>query len=175
MAKRNKSKAKQRKKRQLRKRIFKVTRAIHAEIAPIPQPIPSTSLLLSTYKAENGDYQAVLDHLFDRKILVVDRYLNGNATIIHFCRECKNRFYARPAFLTSGMQPHVCFSQKSHPNNYSYGIPKSKKGNDITWDDFQALVWDDLTYQEIAKKLGVPSSLIKEFFISEGLISNRGN
>ncbi len=172
MAKRNKNKSKQRKKRYLRRRISKSVKAapVAKPVPSIPKPIPSTQLLLSTYKTVNRDYQAVLDRLFNRKILVVDRYLNENATIIHFCRDCMNRFYSRPAFLTSGIQPHVCFSPKSHPNSSGYGIPKLKKVKGTTWEEFQQMVWEDLTFREIAKKMGVDPKIIKDYFVRERLI-----
>lgn len=171
MVKRNKSKAKQRKKRYLKKRIIKspLTEST-AQAAPVAKPIPSTQLQLSTYRTVNRDYQAVLDGLFDRKIIVVDRYLNENASTIFFCRECKNRFYAKGAFLTSGIQPHVCFSGKFNPYSSAPNTTKLKKVKDATWDEFQTMVQADLTFQEIAKKMQVNPVIIKTYFEVEGLL-----
>lgn len=171
MVKRNKSKAKQRKKRYLKKRIIKspLTEST-AQAAPVAKPIPSTQLQLSTYKAVNREHQAVLNGLFDRKIIVVDRYLNDHASTLFFCRECKNRFFAKPKFLISGIQPHVCFSGKTNPYSSAPKIPKLKKVKDATWNEFQQMVQEDLTFHEIARKMQVNPSIIKTYFEIEGLI-----
>jgi len=165
LAKRNKLR-KKRLKRHLRNRL----KAVEAIREVSPKPIPSTLLLLGTYKAENKEYQTELDGLFDRKILVVERFINKNASLIHFCQDCKNRFYAKPKWMLNGVQPHVCFS-----TNTTYSPKKAtpkikKKGKDVTWDQFQQLVSDGLTPQQIAKELKVNPELIRNWFKSEGLI-----
>lgn len=164
MAKRNKSKAKQRKKKHLRKRIFatsKVVPTVKVQAAP-----PPVSLYLGKYAAENEEYQKALDAIYQGNIKPYDRYVNPNVVLKHRCTHCKSKFYARPKWLI-GEQPHVCF--KPPAGGQSDNV-KLKKVKDTTWEEFQQMVWDDLTYREIAKKMGVDPKIIKMYFVRERLI-----
>ncbi len=164
MAKRNKNKSKQRRKRYLRQRILEVAKAVPT-VTKI-QEAPSVKLYLGKYAAENEQYQRALDAIYEGKVKPFDRYINPNATLVHYCSGCKRRFYGRPQWML-GMYPHVCFSRPSQQNR---AISKPQKENSNAWDDFHRMVQEDLSPQEIAKKMGVNPLIIKDYFEKEGLI-----
>lgn len=54
-----------------------------------------------------------------------------------------------------------------HINKYK---PREKKKNTVVFNNFHQMIWDDYTPQEIAKELKVNPNIIKEYFVTEGLI-----
>ncbi len=164
MAKRNRSRIKKRRKRQLNKRIFATSKAVPTVKVQLPPPV---QLYLGKYAAENEEYQKALDAIYQGKVKPYDRYINPNATLVHRCSQCKSKFYARPSWLIDGVQPHVCYKP---PAGGKSGNVKLKKVKDTTWDEFQQMVWNDYTYREIAKKMGVNREIIEDYFRTEGLI-----
>jgi len=164
MAKRNRSKAKQRRKRHLKKRINTTTKAL----SPVTKvkAAPSNVLYLGKYSDENTEYQQALDAIYEGKVKPIEAYLNPNATLIHYCSGCRKRFYGRPQWLL-GVYPHVCFGNHAYSSQSS---SKAKKETITDWDTFHQMIWDDLNYQEIASKMGVNPALIKDYFQREGLM-----
>lgn len=163
MAKRNRSRIKKRRKRQLERRILATSKA---PMVMAVQAAPSVKLYLGKYAAENEEYQKALDSVYQGRVKPYDRYINPNATLVHYCSGCKRRFYGRPKWML-GRYPHVCFGKPTQQNRT---VSKSKKETIIGWHEFCWMVQEDLSYQEIAQKMGVNPDIIKEYFESEGLI-----
>lgn len=112
MAKRNKSKLKKRKRRQLKK-AFKHSEN-HSEkqllqnayLPPYREPKQDTN---KKHEERNKAYQSALDKVYDGTVIPLANYANAKCIILHKCTECGKEFYAKCGWLISKEdQRHVC-------------------------------------------------------------------
>ena len=163
MAKRNRSRIKKRRKRQLQKRISSTTKVVPAVAV---REIPPITLYLGKYAAENAEYQKTLDSIYEGKVRPYGKYINPNATLRHFCTGCNKGFYGRPSLLL-GSRLHVCGAM--YEGNKTRSAAKSK-GEDLDWNEFYEMVWNDYDYQTIAQKFQINRNIVKLYFETNGLI-----
>lgn len=108
MAKRNKSKLKKRKQRQLKKAFKhseKVTLA-NSYLPPYKEPKEDTN---KKHEERNKTYQKALNKVYDGTVIPLANYANAKCIILHKCTECGKEFYAKCGWLISKEdQRHVC-------------------------------------------------------------------
>lgn len=127
----NYKKRKKRIKRQLLKRIKEDQRIkVHAINAVLPaeelqspiisfteKEIPSADLYLGKYDMENKEYQVLLDNRYKGTVKPIERFVNFNASILHYCSDCRKEWYSKPLWLlTSANQEHICGVDTSRVN-----------------------------------------------------------
>ena len=128
------------------------------------------------------EYEALLNEIYDGKVKAKNQYINPNAVLFHKCLKCNERFYGKPKFMVgSDFQRHLCgfpygvngertmTVRGGRDNGTIKGNKKSKKSVDV-WKRFYEMIWEDYTFQQIAKELQVNPDVIQDYFRTEGLI-----
>lgn len=108
MAKRNKSKLKKRKQRQLKKAFQKGKRVTPENdyLPPYKEPKEDTN---KKHEERNKMYQEELDKVYNGTVIPLNNYINPKCIILHKCNECGGQFYSRPYWLlTRDNQKHIC-------------------------------------------------------------------
>ena len=108
MAKRNKSKLKKRKQRQLKKAFKHSEKVIltNSYLPPYKEPKEDTN---KKHEKRNKAYQSALDKVYFGKVIPLANYANAKCIILHKCTECGREFYAKCGWLvTKENQRHVC-------------------------------------------------------------------
>lgn len=121
MAKRNKTKLKKRKQRQLKK-AFKHNEN-HSDKVTLDeaQKLPLVNDYLPPYKEPKEDtnkkheernkmYQKALDKVYNGTVIPLVNYTNAKCTLLHKCTKCNKEFYGKAGWLVSKEdQKHVCY------------------------------------------------------------------
>lgn len=125
-------------------------------------------------------YQEALNKKYNGRVSAKEQYINPNATLVHHCKICVSDFYGKPShMLGKDHQKHICtmpygdkFGNRfTHVSTFFRNNSKKKKVNsDIVAKRFNEMIFNDYTYQEIAKELDLTPELVKEYFKAEGLI-----
>ena len=124
-------------------------------------------------------FEAKLNEVYGGTIKPLTGYVNENAVMVFDCSKCFIKFFGRPSYMVGKQhQQHVC--NMPYSNTYgervAYSVSKhrikaSKRDNQVILNTVNEMIWNDCTYQEIAKELKVNPNIIKDYFISEGLIA----
>ena len=112
VAKRNKSKLKKRKQRQLKK-AFKYSEnpsekqlLQNAYLPPYREPKEDTN---KKHEERNKAYQSALNKVYGGRVIPLANYANAKCIILHKCTECGREFYAKCGWLISKEdQKHLC-------------------------------------------------------------------
>lgn len=189
MAKRNK-KIKQRKKRQLRKVLKQVAK--NKEVTPateakevtkypewiLPKPINTEA----KHKDKDKAFQKELDKVYNGTVTALTHYVNDSCSMTFKCNDCGLIFFGKAGHIISDKehQRHVCGMPYSTIYGERYASVSAVKPNIKTKGGkkqakkqaelFDQLIWQDYSYKEIAKELQVNPKMVKDYFISEGLI-----
>ncbi|WP_102262852.1 helix-turn-helix domain-containing protein [Mesobacillus jeotgali] len=114
------------------------------------------------YVKENRPFQRFLDKHYTGKLVPVDRYLNGKATIKFFCFGCYQEFYAKPGYLINiESQRHRCngkYESLSQPQLATISKPKM---SDADKDLIISLHKQGFSMGKIAKQIGVSKDVVK--------------
>jgi len=156
---RSKKRLKKRRQRQLKKAL-KTT----AKVSPVKSPIE--------------EYQAKLNEIYGGSVVLKDRnLLNLNRTMRLFCRKCESEFYGKGiGMIGQDHQRHQCYrpygvvgeERGFHVVGKRYATAKG--GQPFDENIFYEMVWNDFSPSEIASKLRVNPTIVKEYFQREGLI-----
>ncbi|EGI2115031.1 hypothetical protein FH832_003099 [Listeria monocytogenes] len=125
MAKRNKTKLKKRKQRQLKKAFKhnenhsenhsdKVTLneaqkllLVNDYLPPYKEPKEDTN---KKHEERNKVYQKALDKVYNGTVIPLVNYSNAKSILLHKCTKCNKEFYGKPGWLvTKEDQRHVCY------------------------------------------------------------------
>jgi hypothetical protein len=115
------------------------------------------------YVKENSYYQRLLDRKFGGKVVPVDRFFNGKATIKHYCVVCGNTFWNKPAYLINlGINNHYCDKGNQGIRRLSYN---NKKSNSKVSDEMKRTMLklsnDGISNYEIARKLEITRATVR--------------
>lgn len=120
------------------------------------------------YVKENEYYQSILDQVYDGKVKAVNKYVNPKATILHFCSDCGQTFFARPLFLVKkDNQKHVCnikHSDRNPTKNTRHKLTREQK------DMVFQLHLEGKSISEIARLFNVKTATIRYIFKKHNLI-----
>ncbi|MEX6700191.1 adenylate kinase [Peribacillus frigoritolerans] len=182
----NKKKLKQRKKRQLKKAFKQAVKAVKVVkvkegFSPDYLP-PYKELAVGTkaiHKERDKGFQKELDKVYGGTVKPLTSYVNERATLVFHCSGCGINFFGRPSYMVgeNANQRHRCHrpygtthgkSTSSSVSAVSTRSKKKKASLDIA--ELDRMVWEDYSYQQIAKELQVNPKIIKDYFIREGLI-----
>ncbi|MFS0621832.1 hypothetical protein [Priestia megaterium] len=120
MAKRNKTKLKKRKQRQLKK-AFKHSESHSQKVEPEVQNLLLNNSYLPPYKEPKEDtnkkheernkaYQKALDKVYKGTVIPLVNYSNAKSILLHKCTGCNKEFYGKPGWLVAKEdQRHVCY------------------------------------------------------------------
>jgi hypothetical protein len=178
----NKKKLKQRKKRQLKKAFKQAVKLVKVKedfspdyLPPYKEPAVNAN---EKYKERDQGFQKELDRIYGTgTVKPLYRYVNEHATLCFKCEQCGYRFFGKPKYMVgeNANQRHRCHKPygtihgKSPSSGVSAVSTRSKK-NKLDMAELDRMVWDDYTYQEIAKELQVNPKIIKDYFKEEGLL-----
>ena len=172
----NKKKLKQRKRKQLQRQLKrmriteKVTPKVTTYLPPVPVEVPATR------RTDLHDlHQQSLNEEYNGAVVALNSYINDHATLCYKCSECGLTFFNKPILMINSLyQRHECgeryAGQAGSRGNSKNGKSKKKKKETVTIDQFNKMVWDDMTHQEITQKLKVNPKIVKDWFKAEGLI-----
>ena len=158
-------------------KLIEVTQVTIKTVVPdtVTEP-PTAELCLGKYEAQNKEYQSLLDKRYpEGRIHPVERYINDQASILHHCTKCGTNFYGKPIYiLGEDHQKHICSMPYGDKDGERLekvgGKNKTKKKETLNVNQFYNLVWNDYTYQQIAKELKINPNIVKDYFKAEGLI-----
>lgn len=179
----NKKKLKQRKKRQLKRTFKQANKAVQVievnsfssdYLPPYEEPAVNTN---EKYEAKDQTFQKELDKVYGGTVKPLYRYVNERATLCFKCEQCGYSFFGRPKYMVGDNvnQRHRCHRPygtihgKSPSSGVSTVSTRTKK-NKLDMAELDRMVWEDYTYQEIAKELQVNPNIIKNYFKEEGLL-----
>jgi hypothetical protein len=126
-----------------------------------------------------SEFDAKLHEIYSGTVKPLNNYINERATICFKCTSCGLKFFGKPTHIVGkGHQRHCC--HKPYGNAYGErtgnvstvkNTKKAKKDGKLEIDLVNKMIWEDYTYQQIAQELQVNPKIIKDHFISEGLIT----
>lgn len=173
----NNKKRKKRIKRQLLKRIkedHKIKVKALNGVLPIEElaspvdskEIPSADLYLGKYDKENKEYQVLLDNRYKGTVKPIERFVNFNASILHYCSDCRKEWYSKPLWLlTSANQEHICGVDTSRVN------PKNIRKKLTTDDKLQMykMAEQGISKTKIANHFGISRPTVISHLKKAGL------
>lgn len=120
-------------------------------------------------------FETKLKEVYSGAVVPLTNYVNDHSVMVFKCNSCDLSFFAKPSYLIGKEhQLHICnmpYGDKNGLRILNNGkSQKNKKGKSATPEQFNELIWNDYTYQEIAKKLNINPSFVREYFVTEGLI-----
>ncbi|MTH53526.1 hypothetical protein GKZ89_08855 [Bacillus mangrovi] len=154
----------QRKKNEKKAQISKLSQSM---LTPIRRPSPA--LYHGKYTEANKGYQAQLDQVYQGTVQPVERFINLNANILHYCSECDSEFYAAGKYLLNPHKEHVCYTINGAGSNKHKVVKKSIKPDEFI-GRFNFMVWNDYSWRKIAQELGINPKIVKSYFEEEGLL-----
>ncbi|KOR76509.1 hypothetical protein AM232_26190 [Bacillus sp. FJAT-21352] len=180
----NKKKLKQRKKRQLKRTFKQANKVVKVKevnsfssdyLPPYEEPAVNTN---EKYEAKDQTYQEALDKVYGGTVTALTHYLNNRSSMTFKCNECGLIFFNKAGHMIGEnvKQRHRCHrpygtthgdSPSSHVSNMS---TRNKKKPPLDMAELDRMIWDDYSYQEIAKTLQCNPKIIKNYFIEEGLL-----
>ena len=126
------------------------------------------------------EFEAKLNEVYDGAVKPLNPYLNERAIICFHCTACGLKFFNKPIYMVGReSQRHVCSMPYGDSRGLRLGVvPKrgdshgkgKKKYDNIDIDLLNKMVWEDYTYQQIAKEFQVKPLIIQDHFKAEGLI-----
>jgi hypothetical protein len=181
----NKKKLKQRKKRQLKRTFKQANKAVQVievnsfssdYLPPYEEPAVNTN---EKYEAKDQTFQKELDKVYGGTVTALTHYLNNNSSMTFKCSACGVIFFNKAGHMVgeNANQRHRCHKPygTTHGKSTSFGvsavsIKSKKKKASLDIAELDRMVWEDYSYQEIAKELQVNPKIIKNYFIEEGLL-----
>lgn len=180
----NKKKLKQRKKRQLKRTFKQANKAVKVNevnsftsdyLPPYTEPAVNTN---EKYEATDQTYQEALDKVYGGTVTALTHYLNNRSSMTFKCSECGLIFFNKAGHMVgeNANQRHRCHRPYGtiHGKSPSSGVSTSRttksKKNKLDMAELDRMVWDDYSYQEVAKALQVNPKIIKWYYIKEGLL-----
>ncbi|XJZ28616.1 adenylate kinase [Bacillota bacterium Lsc_1132] len=124
-----------------------------------------------------SEFEAKLNEVYSGTVKPLSSYINKNATLCFKCEQCSLKFFGKPIHIVGKEhQRHEC--GMPYGDRYGERLTKvsvkhnrnKKKGSVIKSDEFNRMVWEDYSYQQIAHELQVNPNIVKDYFIEEGLI-----
>lgn len=113
------------------------------------------------YVNENRYYQRLLDRKFGGKIVPLDRFVNGKATIRHYCIVCNSTFWGKPGFLINlDNHNHLCINTEVQKNKGKFKRKQSKVTDEMKITILR-LHNEKVSTYEIAKRLGVTRETVR--------------
>lgn len=178
----NKKKLKQRKKRQLKKafkqavKVVKVKEGLSPDyLPPYKEPAVDTKAI---HKERHKGFQKELDKVYGT-VTALTHYVNHHCSMTFKCSECGVIFFNKAGHMVgeNANQRHRCHKPygtthgKSTSSSVSaVSIKSKKKKASLDIAELDRMVWEDYSYQEIAKELQINPKIIKNYFIEEGLL-----
>lgn len=126
-----------------------------------------------------SEFEARLKVTYDGAIIPLNAYTNENAVACFKCNKCGLVFFGKASHLVGKEhQQHRCRlpygdrngTRKAHVKGVYKTKKKSARQQQAILDNFNSMVWNDFTYQQIAQELKVNPLIIKDHFEREGLI-----
>lgn len=168
MAKRNKTKLKKRKQRQLKK-AFKYSEN-HSEkvtldevqkllldntyLPPYEEPKEDTN---KKHEEKNKAYQKALDKVYGGTVIPLVNYSNAKSTLLHKCTECSKEFYGKPGWLvTKENQKHVCYVDNGNLKVSS----KSRKISEEEKLELRELFKSGMGISKLARNFGISKYMV---------------
>jgi hypothetical protein len=126
-------------------------------------------------------FEAMLNEVYDGAVKPLISYVNDRAVLCFKCDNCGLRFFGKPYHMVGkDHQRHVCGMPYGDKNGNrlgvvpkrgdSFGAKGKKKKETIKIDQVNKMIWEDYTYQQIAKELKVNPDIVEDHFKKEGLI-----
>lgn len=189
MAKRNKSKLKKRKQRQLKK-AFKHSEKQSQKVTlneaqqlllqndylpPYKEPKEDTN---KKHEERNKMYQKALNQVYGDKVIPLVNYTNPKCTILHKCTECGREFFARPQWLlTKDDQRHVCGvdtarseARKAKPKQIGRTVKKEvKQLNEAERQEICELFKNGVSVYRLTKSFNLSKHMINKYLKEAGL------
>ncbi|MFS0890652.1 adenylate kinase [Peribacillus frigoritolerans] len=178
----NKKKLKKRKKRQLKKAFKQAVKVVKVKegfspdyLPPYKEPAVDTKAF---HKERDKGFQKELDKVYGT-VTALTHYVNDHCSMTFKCSACGVIFFNKAGHMVgeNANQRHRCHRPygtihgKSPSSGVSAVSTKSKKKKaSLDIAELDRMVWEDYSYQEIAKELQVNPKIIKNYFIEEGLL-----
>ncbi|MGM0922860.1 MAG: hypothetical protein ACQEWW_16875 [Bacillota bacterium] len=180
-----KQKLRKKHKRQLMKRMAKITAvkpaAKHAAIVEVVEPAIKPAVKIGPnieagkYAEQNKLYNMALDKQYNGTVTALEKYINQRASLLHHCSNCGIQFYGKPKFmLGNDHQKHICTLPygDSFGNRFAYvgnskQTHKKKKGKKINGvelaKELDELITQKVNPLQIRSKTGVDLQIIKYY------------
>jgi hypothetical protein len=190
----NRKALKQRKKRQLKRAFKQVSKRSVTIVKPTAPATPVNMYgvlspdYIPPYQEPRVDteakhiertkaYQNRVDKVYGGTVTALTHYVNDNCSMTFKCNSCGIVFFGNAGHTVGNdkNQHHECGVPlgDKHGNRLSAsggkGNRKSKKPS-IDVKQFQEMIWNDFTPEQIAKEFQINPNIIKDYFIEEGLI-----
>ncbi|MCT1905263.1 hypothetical protein [Oceanobacillus sojae] len=174
---RNKRKRKARKQRQLKRQLQQLQRVKVTPIFPPFSPLEPPVDAEAKHFERNKLYQGELNVKYDDNVTVLERYISPQASLLHRCDKCGTTFYGKPShMLGRDYEKHLCGVAYGATDRtrtaYTSGYNKTKIKDTSKQREkkFKEMIRNGYYYKQIASELKVYPKIIKDYFISEGLI-----
>jgi hypothetical protein len=124
-------------------------------------------------------YQNRLDSIYGGTVTALISYVNDKSTMTCKCNSCGLVFFGKAGHIVGkDHQRHECgmpYGTVEGERFHSVSAIKQKrtkksKKPSIDVKQFQELIWNDNTPEQIAKELQINPNIIKDYFVTEGLI-----
>lgn len=125
----------------------------------------------ANYEKINRPYQMALNKIHGKGVVIVlEAYINPNASILHYCMDCKSQFYNAPKYELKEDRKHVCNTR--YPSQ-SGDRPKIKEKKGLTAEETVQIIElgkQGKSVPEVARMFGVRPSMIRYRFKKNGII-----
>ncbi len=123
-------------------------------------------------------FETKLNEVYKGAVKPLTAYYNERAVMVYKCNDCGVSFFGKPNHMVGKKhQQHLCnmpYGDKDGTRLDHVGgknKPRSNKSDNKKLEkQIEELIWNDYSYQQIAKELKVNPDIIKDYFKSEGLI-----
>ncbi|MCM2982303.1 helix-turn-helix domain-containing protein [Niallia circulans] len=129
--------------------------------------LKKSNINLGKYEEENKEYQALLDNRYNGTVQPIERFINFNASILHYCSDCKKEWYSKPLWLlTRANQEHICGVNTAKVN------PKEIRKNLTTDEKLQIskMAEQGVSKTKIANHFGISRATVISHLRKAGLM-----
>ncbi|EKN67393.1 adenylate kinase [Schinkia azotoformans] len=124
-----------------------------------------------------SEFEAKLNEVYGGTVKPLNSYINERATLCFKCEQCGLKFFGKPSHIVGKEhQRHECgmpygdhYGERLTKVSVTHNRKKNKSAV-IKPEEFNRLIWEDYSYQQIAQELQVNPNIIKDYFKDEGLI-----
>ncbi|MEA3319429.1 MAG: adenylate kinase [Bacillota bacterium] len=122
-----------------------------------------------------SEFETKLNEVYKGAVKPLNRYLNKHAVLCFKCTDCGLVFFGKLFHMVGKYhQQHLCnmpYGDKNGERLQSVGHrPKTKKKDSLKIEQLNKLIWEDYSYQQIAKEFQINPNIVKGYFKDEGLI-----
>ena len=163
-------------KRQRKKRMRKLEQIEQLELVMVVELTPPVIQMTVTAKEL---FETKLNEVYNGTVTPVTAYVNNRAVMVFNCSQCGYTFFGKAGRIVGKEhQQHLCnmpYANSSgermeHVGSRHKARKKSEKQQQAVIDKVNTMIWNDCTYKEIASELKVNPKILKDYFISEGLL-----